>query len=128
MKLTTNLLKKLDACSDAIQYTKALLPIWVNTDVDKNIDVAIKIIDYYTLKKVKLGCRCAACRRKKPISRTLIVDLRWLVVKISDSYRSNSSKQSRNIYEFDFTSWNNEKMDPLVIAQMLSWAADTYDN
>ncbi len=121
MKITKGLLSRLPACESAMDLIceSEILPVVLHKDPEKNNDIAIKLINIYTFSDISIE---NVAWISFPYPRSLMRDLDWLLFKLSRSPR-NSLFQSSNMILLDFG--ENCDLDPLVIAQVLSWIADT---
>lgn len=85
MKITKALLIKVNACGEAQRVVAKALPFEFNTDPEKNIDLALKLILCY---RDTPSCQRPGCVR---CHRNLMDDLHWFasqvnVQRVSDSY------------------------------------------
>ncbi len=132
MQITMELLSKFMACAAARNLVKKLLPLEISVEVDDNTQVAIRLINHYTLVPVPVSrlCLCPVCTREGPAHRTLISDLRWLLAAVCN--KPGVKQYANDVFKFGVELSNggnrsNKLLDPWVVAQVLSWTADAYE-
>ena len=118
MEVTLKMLNHLGACSGAIELVTPILPLTLYSDVDRNIEPAITLINHYTLKFTRPSCRCSGCKNQK-YYRNLMDDLSWFLRQISSLQHANMNV----IWDSLLSSTRNKDIDPLVVAQVLTWIA-----
>lgn len=113
MKITHTLLRKFNACDEGFALVKLLLPMTFDKDVENNIDTAIRLIETYDLHSQRGGMRW------------LFDDLEWLLRVLTLHKMGVTQLGNMSVMKVEaYSQISNNTLDPLTVAQIMSWIAD----